>query len=38
MIPKTRRKIENAGYETISLNVSEFRKIYGGLSCLSLHF
>jgi dimethylargininase len=36
--PKTRRKIENAGYETISLNVSEFRKIDGGLSCLSLRF
>jgi dimethylargininase len=36
--PKTRIKIENAGYETISLNVSEFRKIDGGLSCLSLRF
>jgi dimethylargininase len=36
--PKTRRKIEMAGYETISLDVSEFRKIDGGLSCLSLRF
>ena len=36
--PKTRKKIEMAGYETISLDVSEFRKIDGGLSCLSLRF
>jgi dimethylargininase len=36
--PKTRRKIEKEGYETIALNVSEFRKIDGGLSCLSLRF
>jgi len=36
--PKTRRKIEKAGYDTIVLNVSEFRKIDGGLSCLSLRF
>ncbi len=36
--PKTRKKIENAGYDTIVLNVSEFRKIDGGLSCLSLRF
>jgi dimethylargininase len=35
---KTRGKIENAGYETIALNVSEFRKVDGGLSCLSLRF
>ena len=36
--PKTRRKIENAGLETIVLDVSEFRKVDGGLSCLSLRF
>lgn len=36
--PETRSKIELAGYETIALNVSEFRKIDGGLSCLSLRF
>jgi dimethylargininase len=36
--PKTTRKIEKAGYETITLDVSEFRKIDGGLSCLSLRF
>jgi dimethylargininase len=36
--PETRRKIENAGYRTIILDVSEFRKVDGGLSCLSLRF
>ena len=36
--PKTREKIEQAGYETVALNVSEFRKVDGGLSCLSLRF
>ena len=36
--PKTREKIEQAGYKTISLEVSEFQKLDGGLSCLSLRF
>jgi dimethylargininase len=36
--PGTREKIEKAGYETIELDVSEFRKLDGGLSCLSLRF
>ena len=36
--PKTRRNIEKAGYPTISLDVSEFEKLDGGLSCLSLRF
>jgi dimethylargininase len=36
--PETRNKIEKAGYETIVLDVSEFRKVDGGLSCLSLRF
>jgi dimethylargininase len=35
---KTRKKIEDAGFETIVLDVSEFRKVDGGLSCLSLRF
>ena len=35
---KQERKIENAGYKTIVLDVSEFRKVDGGLSCLSLRF
>jgi dimethylargininase len=36
--PKTKQKINKAGYETIELNMSEFRKLDGGLSCLSLRF
>lgn len=36
--PETKIKIEKAGYETIVLDVSEFRKVDGGLSCLSLRF
>ena len=36
--PKIRKKIEKEGYETITLDVSEFRKLDGGLSCLSLRF
>ena len=36
--PKTKAIIENAGYEVIEVDVSEFQKIDGGLSCLSLRF
>ena len=36
--PKTKTKIENAGYETIEVDTSEFQKVDGGLSCLSLRF
>jgi dimethylargininase len=36
--PETKAKIENSGYTTIELNVSEFQKLDGGLSCLSLRF
>jgi len=36
--PLTRRKIETAGCNTIAVDVSEFRKLDGGLSCLSLRF
>ena len=36
--PKTRKLIEKKGYETLAVNVSEFRKLDGGLSCLSLRF
>jgi len=35
---ETRKKIEETGYSTITLDVSEFRKVDGGLSCLSLRF
>ena len=36
--PKIKKKIEDAGYKTIALDMSEFRKLDGGLSCLSLRF
>jgi len=36
--PETRRKIMDAGYAVIEVDVSEFRKLDGGLSCLSLRF
>lgn len=36
--PVTLRRIQQAGYPTIALEVSEFRKLDGGLSCLSLRF
>ena len=35
---KARKTIENAGYEVKEVDVSEFRKLDGGLSCLSLRF
>ena len=36
--PVTLQNIRIAGYETIVLDMSEFRKLDGGLSCLSLRF
>jgi len=36
--PNTRRKIKAAGYNIIEVEVSEFRKLDGGISCLSLKF
>lgn len=36
--PRTLAKIKQAGYHTLILDVSEFRKLDGGLSCLSLRF
>jgi len=36
--PKTRGMIEKAGYNILSIDVSEFQKLDGGLSCLSLRF
>ena len=33
-----KNKLEKFGYKTISVNTSEFRKIDGGLSCLSVRF
>ena len=36
--PNARQTIENAGYAIIEVDVSEFKKLDGGLSCLSLRF
>jgi dimethylargininase len=36
--PGTRAAIESLGYETVALEMSEFRKLDGGLSCLSLRW
>jgi len=36
--PKFADKLEKFGYQTIALAMSEFRKMDGGLSCLSLRF
>ena len=36
--PETSRSIHKAGYEIIELDMSEFQKLDGGLSCLSLRF
>ena len=36
--PQTKGAIANAGYRTIEVDVSEFQKLDGGISCLSLRF
>ena len=36
--PKVAQSIKDAGYEVIFVDTSEYRKIDGGLSCLSLRF
>ncbi len=36
--PAARKTIETAGYHVLTVNVSEFQKLDGGLSCLSLRF
>ncbi len=36
--PKTKKRLEVEGYKLVELDMSEFRKIDGGLSCLSLRF
>lgn len=36
--PHTQTAINAAGYETMTIDVSEFKKLDGGLSCLSLRF
>ncbi|MBD3615399.1 MAG: N(G),N(G)-dimethylarginine dimethylaminohydrolase [Gracilimonas sp.] len=36
--PVTQKNIEEAGYQTITVEMTEFEKLDGGLSCLSLRF
>ncbi len=36
--PRTERMIEEKGFRTLSVDVSEFKKLDGGISCLSLRF
>ncbi|HEX3229835.1 MAG TPA: hypothetical protein VHQ95_12750, partial [Pyrinomonadaceae bacterium] len=36
--PNFAAKLRELGYQTIALNMSEFQKMDGGLSCLSLRF
>lgn len=36
--PQTQTKIEAVGYSTLAVPMSEFEKVDGGLSCLSLRF
>ncbi|HTX59147.1 MAG TPA: arginine deiminase family protein [Verrucomicrobiae bacterium] len=36
--PELRRELERAGFATLPLDVGEYRKMDGGLSCLSLRF
>jgi dimethylargininase len=36
--PETEKLIQTMGYETVPLEMSEFQKMDGGLSCLSLRF
>jgi len=35
---ETKKQLEHLGYETIAIDMSEFQKMDGGLSCLSLRF
>lgn len=36
--PETRSRVASLGYEVIEVDTSEFRKLDGGVSCLSLRF
>jgi dimethylargininase len=36
--PETKEKIKAAGFKVIVVDTSEYRKVNGGLSCLSLRF
>ena len=36
--PGVKKAVEDAGYEVLLVDTSEYRKLDGGLSCLSLRF
>ena len=36
--PKVLKAVQAAGYQTLTCDTSEYKKIDGGLSCLSLRF
>jgi len=36
--PETKKKVEDAGYKTVELEMTEFQKLDGGMCCLSLRF
>jgi len=36
--PKAKERIETAGFKVIVVCMSEYRKVNGGLSCLSIRF
>ena len=36
--PTTKQRIKDAGYAVVETDVSEFQKLDGGLSCLSLRY
>jgi len=36
--PTTKQRIKNSGYKVVETDVSEFQKLDGGLSCLSLRY
>jgi dimethylargininase len=36
--PRFERKLNDLGYKTVALDMGEFQKLDGGLSCLSLRF
>ena len=36
--PKVLKAVQDLGYKTLTVDTSEYRKLDGGLSCLSLRF
>jgi len=36
--PGVKKDLQESGYEVVTTDVSEFRKLDGGMTCLSLRF